>query len=99
MKLKQIKRLIENFPELKCPLCNKKYESYIIARCKGYLAKKTEEREGSLEDRLKNKRMGKIEYVAKNIVFLKNVGMIEELIEKQEFDTAIEQLTTTEWLS
>ncbi len=84
------------FHSEECPLCNKKYDSYIIARCKGYLAKITEQKEGSLEDRLKKKRMGKIEYVAKNIVFLKNVGIIEELIEKKEFDTAIEKLTTLE---
>ena len=79
-----------------CPLCSRKYETYIISRCKAYLAKIEEQKEGSLEDRLKKKRMGKIEYVAKNIVFLKNVGIIEELIEKQEFDSAIEKLTTLE---
>jgi len=79
-----------------CPLCSKKYDSYIILRCNAYLAKKTEEKEGTLEEQLIKKKKAKIEIIASKIVFSKYIGIIDDLIEKHEFDSALEKLTTLE---
>lgn len=79
-----------------CPLCNKKYDNYIILRCNAYLAKKKEQKEGTLEERTKKQKMAKIEKIASKIVFSKLIGIIDNLIEKQEFDSALEKLTALE---
>lgn len=79
-----------------CPLCTKKYDNYIISRCKAYLAKKTEQKEGTLEEKFKKQKIAKIEKIASKIVFSKYIEIIDDLIEKQEFDSALEKLTAIE---
>ena len=75
-----------------CPLCNKKYDSYIIGRCKAYLAKMEEKKEGTLEERLLKQKKSKIEKIAKKILFHKRVSAVEDLIETQEYEGALDIL-------
>jgi len=75
-----------------CPLCSKKYDSYIIGRCKAYLAKKEEQEEGTLEERLLKQKTSKIEKIAKKILFHKRVSAAEDLIDAQEYEGALDLL-------
>ena len=75
-----------------CPLCSKKYDSYIIGRCKAYLAKKEEEREGTLEERLLRQKKEKIEKISMKIIFQKRISEAEELINNKEYDKALDIL-------
>jgi len=75
-----------------CPHCEIKYDSYILSKCKTFLEKKAKVKEVSLKDQWKQQKASKIEKVAEKIVFLKFVENIEELIEKEEYDTALIKL-------
>ena len=80
----------------KCPLCNIDYDSYVMAQSKAYLEQKAKERDLSLEDQLISQRIAKIEKIAEKMVFLKQVDAITDLLEKQEYDKALEKLNIFE---
>jgi tetratricopeptide (TPR) repeat protein len=68
-----------------CPLCNAPYsEDLLEASKKSVLQKETE--------KVSIERQNKIRKIAKKMVFLKFEVSIEELIEKKEYDLAIEKL-------
>ena len=77
-----------------CPVCNTKYDSYILAKCKDYINQKSKENEAELQDKLQEQKKNKIEKIAQNIVFLKLMEFIEDLIEKEEFDDALDRLNS-----
>ena len=80
----------------KCPLCDRDYDSYIMAKIKDYLEQKAKEKEISLEDKLLEQRRARIKQTAKKMVFLKQVDAISDLLEKQEYDKALEKLNIFE---
>jgi len=55
----------------KCPLCDKDYDSYIMAKIKAHLEQKAKEEELSLEDKLLEQRRARIKQVAEKMVFFK----------------------------
>jgi len=80
----------------KCPLCDRDYDSYIMAKIKTYLEQKAKEKDLSFKDTLLEQRRAIIKQTAEKMVFLKQVDAISDLLEKQEYDKAIENLNIFE---
>ena len=76
----------------KCPLCDRDYDSYIMAKIKTYLEQKEKEKDESSEDKLLEQRKARIKQAAEKMVFLKQIDAITNLLEKQEYDKALEKL-------
>ena len=72
-----------------CPLCNSPYTQDLVDKSKDLL--KQEEIEKDKTERLK-----KIEVIAEKMVFLKFIDSIEELLEKELYNLAIEKLDAYE---
>lgn len=80
----------------KCPLCDVDYDTYIIATSKKRIEQKAKEKELSVEEQMEMQRKAKIEEIAEKMVFLKQINSIENLIEKKEYDNALEELNKFE---
>lgn len=80
----------------KCPLCNRDYDSYLIAKSKDFIEQKAKEKNLSVEEQMRMQKRTKIEKIAEKMVFLKQVDAIENLIEQKEYDKALEELNVFE---
>jgi tetratricopeptide (TPR) repeat protein len=80
----------------KCSLCNRDYDSYLIAKSKDFIEQKAKEKNLSVEEQMRMQKRTKIEKIAEKMVFLKQVDAIENLIEQKEYDKALEELNVLE---
>ncbi|MFX0106488.1 MAG: RING finger domain-containing protein [Candidatus Hodarchaeota archaeon] len=75
-----------------CPLCNDPYSQSLIDQFKDYIEEKEKEKQIALDKELQTESMKKMEEVANKIVFLKFIESIEELIEENKYNEAIDKL-------
>ena len=75
-----------------CPLCNEPYSQEIIDQFKDYIDKKEKEKQATLDKKLQEESQKKMQAVADKILFLKLIESIEQMIEDEKFNEAIEQL-------
>jgi len=75
-----------------CPLCNDLYPENLIAQFKDYKEKKEQEKQAVLDKQLQKESMKKMEEVTSKIVFLKLIESIENLIQEENYNEAINQL-------
>lgn len=83
-----LKEWLSHSPQ--CPLCSTKYPQSIINKYQGYLDEKDEQQKEELEKQKKQEEEAKIDKVAEKLVFLKFVNEVENLVEEQKFDKALE---------
>lgn len=74
---------------IKCPLCNEEYPKELITKLSNI---KESEEHKALDEEKKKEREAKIKKIADDMVYLKNIEKVDELIEKKEFDEAIDFL-------
>lgn len=77
-----------------CPLCNTQYTQSLLNKYQSYLDQKVKEKEEAISEQMKQEAKQKLEKIAEKIVFLKFVESIEELIEREEYNKALERLET-----
>ena len=75
-----------------CPLCNTQYSQSLLNKYQSYLDQKVKEKEEAISEQMKQETMQKFEKIAEKIVFLKFVEYVEELIEREEYNKALERL-------
>ena len=80
----------------KCPLCNRDYDSYLIAKSKDFIEQKAKEKDLSVDEQMRLQKRKKIEKIAEKMVFLKQIDVIHNLIEEKEYDKALEELNVIE---
>ncbi|MFX1379472.1 MAG: RING finger domain-containing protein [Promethearchaeota archaeon] len=75
-----------------CPLCNEPYPQGLIDQFKDYKEQKEKEKQDALDKELQEEAMKKMEEVANKVVFLKFVESIENLIEREKYNEAVDKL-------
>ena len=75
-----------------CPLCNDPYHQNLIDQFKDYKEKKEKEKQTALDEELKKDSLKKMEEVASRIVLLKFIESIEDLIDEEKYNDAINKL-------
>lgn len=75
-----------------CPLCSDPYHKSIIDQFKDYMEKKEQEKQAALDKELQKESHKKMQEVANKIVFLKFIEDIEQQIEEEKYNEAIEKL-------
>ena len=80
----------------KCSLCNRDYDSYLIAKSKDFIEQKAKEKDLSVDEQMRLQKRKKIEKIAEKMVFLKQIDVIHNLIEEKEYDKALEELNVIE---
>ncbi|GAH35806.1 unnamed protein product [marine sediment metagenome] len=75
-----------------CPLCSDPYPQSVIDQFKDYLEKKEQEKQAALDKELQKESMKKMEEVAGKAVFLKFIEYIEQIIEEEKYNEAIDKL-------
>ena len=75
-----------------CPLCSEPYSQEIIDQFKDYKHQKEQEKQAVLEKKLEEESQKKMQAVASKILFLKVIESIEQLIEAEKYNEAIEKL-------
>ncbi|MBD3197010.1 MAG: hypothetical protein GF317_18295 [Candidatus Lokiarchaeota archaeon] len=77
---------------LNCPLCNDKYSPHVISKFDAYLSTKEREKEEAFKRQLEEKELKEIQKIGDKMVFLKFVKSIENLIELEKYEDALERL-------
>jgi len=75
-----------------CPLCSEPYSQDLVDQFKDYKAKKEQEKQAELDKELEKQAQKKMQEVADKIVFLKFIEDIEQKIEEEKYNEAIEKL-------
>lgn len=75
-----------------CPLCSDPYPQSLIDQFKDYMEKKEQEKQTALNKELQKESQEKMQEVANKIVFLKFIEEIEQQIEEEKYNEAIETL-------
>ncbi len=75
-----------------CPLCSDPYPQSIIDQFKDYMEKKEQEKQAALDKELQKESQKKMQEVADKIVFLKFIEEMEQKIEEEKYNEAIEKL-------
>ena len=75
-----------------CPLCSDPYPQSVIDQFKDYMEKKEQEKQTALDKELQKESQKKMQEVANKIVFLKFIDTIEQQIEEEKYNEAIEKL-------
>lgn len=78
-----------------CPLCSEPYSQQVIDQFKNYLDQKEREKQEVLEKELQEENMNKMKNIADKMIFLKFIEAVEYLIEKKEYETALDRLNAT----
>lgn len=76
---------------LNCPLCHEPYA--VIQKYKGFLEQKVKEKQDAIINEINRERTQKIEKIAEKMVVLKFIESIDNLIEKKDYNTALERLS------
>ncbi|MHA1282062.1 MAG: tetratricopeptide repeat protein [Promethearchaeota archaeon] len=79
-----------------CPLCSTKYSDETIAAFRGYIEKKKQEELEALKKERMAEDLKKIEKIAEKMVFYKFIENIETLIDRKEYELALERLDAME---
>ena len=75
-----------------CPLCSDPYPQNLIDQFKDYIEKKEKEKQDALDKELQKESVKKVQEVANKIVLLKFIENIENLIEEEKYNEAIDGL-------
>ncbi|UCC21098.1 MAG: hypothetical protein JSV62_07430 [Promethearchaeota archaeon] len=75
-----------------CPLCNDPYPQGLIDQFKDFKEQKEKEKQDALDKELKEEAIQKMQQVANKIVFLKFIENVENLIEGENYNEAIDKL-------
>jgi tetratricopeptide (TPR) repeat protein len=75
-----------------CPLCAEPYSQNVIDQFEEFLEKKEKEKQDALDAEKKKEDLRKMEELTNQIVFLKVIEEIEQLIEDKQYEEAIEKL-------
>ncbi len=80
----------------KCPLCNTEYSSEIIANYQSYIKEQEMAKENEIKRQQKQENIEKIEKITEEILFLKNIEVIENLAKEKDYNGALERLEALE---
>ncbi|MCK4286076.1 MAG: hypothetical protein KAX18_07725 [Candidatus Lokiarchaeota archaeon] len=75
-----------------CPLCTEPYSQNIISQFEDHLEQKEQKKQAAIDAEKKKEDLRKMEELANNIIFLKAIEEIEQLIEVKQYEEAIEKL-------
>ncbi|MFX0039413.1 MAG: RING finger domain-containing protein [Promethearchaeota archaeon] len=75
-----------------CPLCNEPYPQILIDQFKDYKEQKEKEKQDALDQELREESMKKVQEIVNKVVFLKFIESVEDLMEKEEYNEAIDKL-------
>ena len=75
-----------------CPLCSDPYPQNVLDKFKGFMEEKEREKQEAIEEEKRKEAAKKMEQVANNIVFLKFIENVENLIEEEKYNDAIDML-------
>ncbi len=75
-----------------CPLCNSKYNEDIINEFKLYQKEKEKEKEKELEIKKQQENLEKIQKIEEKNAFTKMIEFIEQLIDNEEYEEALDKL-------
>ena len=75
-----------------CPLCSEPYAPEVILRFEDYVEQKNQEKMNELENQIKAEQMGEVNKVTEKVIFLKSIEKIENLVENQEYNLALEKV-------
>lgn len=75
-----------------CPLCNEPYAQSLIDEFEEYKEKREKEKQIALEKEQQEESIRKVKEVANKIVFLKYIENIKTLIERENYNEAIDKL-------
>ena len=75
-----------------CPLCTEPYSQNVISQFEDHLEQKEQEKQAVIDAEKKKEDLRKMEELANNIIFLKAIEEIEQLIEVKQYEEAIEKL-------
>jgi predicted Zn-dependent protease len=75
-----------------CPLCTEPYSQIVINQFQDHLEQKEQEKQAVIDAEKKKEDLRKMEELTNNILFLKLIEDIEELIEDQQYEAAIDKL-------
>ena len=76
-----------------CPLCSTRYSDELLGSYQGFLEGREQAAEKEAKEQLRQETREKLEKIAEKMVFLKFVEFIEGLIDKEQYDLALERLT------
>ncbi len=76
----------------RCPLCSTEYSQEVIKTFQSFLDQKDAEKKEAIINQIRLETSKNIENIAEKMVFLKFVETIEELLEKKDFDLALDRL-------
>jgi len=75
-----------------CPLCTEPYSQSVITQFEDHLEQKEQEKQAAIDTEKKKEDLRKMEELTNNIIFLKVIEDIEQLVEDKQYKEAIEKL-------
>ncbi|MBY8985934.1 MAG: hypothetical protein KGD65_12745 [Candidatus Lokiarchaeota archaeon] len=75
-----------------CPLCIEPYSQNVISQFEDHLEQKEKEKQAAIDAEKKKEDLRKMEELTNNIIFLKVIEEIEQLIEDKQYEEAVEKL-------
>jgi predicted Zn-dependent protease len=75
-----------------CPLCTEPYSQNVITQFEDHLEQKEQEKQDAFDAEKKKEDLRKMKELTNNIIFLKAVEDIEQLVEDKQYEEAIEKL-------
>jgi len=75
-----------------CPLCTEPYSQSVINQFKDHLEQKEQEKQAAMDAEKKKEDLRKMEELTNNIIFLKVIEDIEQLVEDKQYEEAIKKL-------
>ncbi|MHA1490495.1 MAG: RING finger domain-containing protein [Promethearchaeota archaeon] len=78
---------------LNCPLCSEPYSKSVIQKYKVFLERKVKEKQDAIIDDINRERTQKIVKIAEKMVILKFIESIDSLIEKKDYNTALDRIS------
>ncbi len=75
-----------------CPLCTEPYSQNVLNQFEDELEQKEQEKQAAIDAEKKKEDFRKVEELANRIIFLKEIEEIEQLIDDNQYEDAIEKL-------
>ena len=75
-----------------CPLCTEPYTQDVINKFEDHFEQKEQEKQAAIDAEKKKEDLRKMEELTNNIVFLKVIEEIEQLVEDKQYEEAIDKL-------
>ena len=75
-----------------CPLCSDPYPPALINKYGNFLAQKEKEKQEEFNQQVREQTEKRVGKIVEKIAFLKKIEIVDNLIEKEQYDNAIERL-------